>query len=404
MAMLKLKKDNSNYDDLIDIHERISIGRHSDNDIIVKSREVSRHHCLISIDENKHVFVNDLNSLSGTFVNNRKIDRIQVNQNDILKVGNERYVFVAAEDFEAKKETKKPAINLKSILFNEYSKERIASIKIRSTKDGAKELHCPSNSIYTIGRLQFCDIYIDDSAVSRTHATIDVRENRVVITDSDSTNGTFVNNEMITRKVLENGDIIEIGGLQFFVSFDVDTKLYFSSLKKSKNITTIDVLEDYENIIKIYKSEYNDRILLEVERQSLIFCQEFEHLFRTHKILNSQQRSILKFIDMFSRSMQVVDASTLKTLAGQNNGIETITSDYMLRINDIIMEREGGKIVYFEEIDPDDPAGILMNGISITINHNLQLLVFGIPYDNILYLIYASSWLSQFQVDVNETI
>ena len=117
------------------------------------------------------------------------------------------------------------------MLLNEYFNERIDSIKIRPTEDDTKEFHCPSGSIYTIGRMPFCDILIDESAVSRTHATIDVRENCVVITDSNSKNGTFVNEERITQKALEDGDIIRIGRSQFIVSFGLITlsKRYFSS-------------------------------------------------------------------------------------------------------------------------------------------------------------------------------
>jgi pSer/pThr/pTyr-binding forkhead associated (FHA) protein len=402
--MLKLKKINSKHDNLIDFHEKTSIGREPDNDIVIDSYEISRHHCLIITDERHNVFVKDLNSLNGTFINNKRINRIQVEQYDILQIGDESFVFIDDVSNKQKKEKENIKTNLQSILLNEYSKEKIDGITIRITEESAKELHFPSNSIYTIGRLQFSDIVIEDESVSRTHATIDVRENRVVITDSHSTNGTSVNGEEITQKILKDGDTIGIGENNITVTFHIVNQEYFSSLRKGTNTITIDILEDYENLLKVYKSEYNHSILLEVERQSLIFCQEFEHHYRTYDNEESQLASIVKFISMLSKSMLIVDASTLKALRDEASNTEEIKEDCVQLFNKAIMERKGKKIIYYEEIESNDPSRIHMNGVSVTISNHIQLLIFGIPYDKLLYLIYASYWLGQLYVDMNETI
>lgn len=402
MASLKLKKQTSNYADLIDIQKDISIGRNFDNNIIIRSNNVSRHHCLITIDENKDVFVQDLNSKNGTFINNKKIDRIQAKHNDTLQVGNESFVFISSEDFVP--EEIKPKFNLKSILLKGHFKETINSIILRSFEDSSTEFRCPCNSIYTLGRLQFCDIFIKDSSVSRTHATIDVREIRVVITDTNSTNGTYVNNQLVTQKELADGDVIRLGESKFIVSFDTVSNKRFTSLAQSKNMLTIDLLADYDNIINIYKSDYENHILLEVERQSLLFCQEFEQLFRTHKNLNSLQNSIINFTALISRSMHVVYAPTLKSITQKKENTITITSEYIQRTVNIAKERKQGNIFYFEEIAADYPTEIQMNGIAVTVNNEVKLLLFGIPYENLLYLMYAASWMSHFSAIINETV
>jgi hypothetical protein len=66
----------------------------------------------------------------------------------------------------------------------------------------------------TIGRVQGNDVVLDDSDISRHHASLDWDGQRFVVDDLKSTNGTFVNGVKITApQFLENGDSIGLGGL-----------------------------------------------------------------------------------------------------------------------------------------------------------------------------------------------
>ncbi len=67
------------------------------------------------------------------------------------------------------------------------------------------------NAPITIGRLEECEIQIDDTNASRRHAELRRDGAAVVIMDLSSTNGTRVNNAPITRHRLSNGDVITIG-------------------------------------------------------------------------------------------------------------------------------------------------------------------------------------------------
>ncbi|MGD8286309.1 MAG: FHA domain-containing protein, partial [Desulfobacterales bacterium] len=64
-----------------------------------------------------------------------------------------------------------------------------------------KELESDDNEI-TIGRDADSDIQIDNVAVSRKHAIIRKAPNYYYIEDLNSTNGTFVNEKHIVKKVL----------------------------------------------------------------------------------------------------------------------------------------------------------------------------------------------------------
>lgn len=63
----------------------------------------------------------------------------------------------------------------------------------------------------TIGRHDSNDIAIDNMAVSGKHARIDTVATTFVLTDLESTNGTFVNEQPITTHGLKNNDVILIG-------------------------------------------------------------------------------------------------------------------------------------------------------------------------------------------------
>ena len=76
-------------------------------------------------------------------------------------------------------------------------KEQILEITMNSMVLDSKRLDKPE---LTIGRGSENDIVINNPAVSRHHATIFTNVNTVVIVDTGSTNGTFVNNLRIAEK------------------------------------------------------------------------------------------------------------------------------------------------------------------------------------------------------------
>jgi S-DNA-T family DNA segregation ATPase FtsK/SpoIIIE len=55
------------------------------------------------------------------------------------------------------------------------------------------------------------DIVLDDPESSRQHATLEILGSRVVVTDLNSTNGTFVQGERIQNAELENHNEFRIG-------------------------------------------------------------------------------------------------------------------------------------------------------------------------------------------------
>jgi len=64
---------------------------------------------------------------------------------------------------------------------------------------------------YCIGRSSENDIILDDITVSRMHASLTVSKKRVKMSDNNSTNGIYINNEIKSEDELKSGDKIQIG-------------------------------------------------------------------------------------------------------------------------------------------------------------------------------------------------
>ena len=62
-----------------------------------------------------------------------------------------------------------------------------------------------------LGRLDTNDIPIQDAKASREHAKIYKQGGKFAVVDLNSSNGTFVNGQQITKRVLEHEDRISIG-------------------------------------------------------------------------------------------------------------------------------------------------------------------------------------------------
>jgi pSer/pThr/pTyr-binding forkhead associated (FHA) protein len=69
-------------------YKLIKIGRDRSNDILIEDASISRSHAEIFIDDEKNIFLTDLNSTYGTFVNGiRILEPVVLNTNDKVTLG-----------------------------------------------------------------------------------------------------------------------------------------------------------------------------------------------------------------------------------------------------------------------------------------------------------------------------
>jgi pSer/pThr/pTyr-binding forkhead associated (FHA) protein len=85
------------------------------------------------------------------------------------------------------------------------------ALVVRSGGGRAGEAFIAAAERTLIGRSPDCDIFLDDVTVSRRHAELLREDDRLVIRDLGSLNGTFVNHRRIESAVLEDDDELQIG-------------------------------------------------------------------------------------------------------------------------------------------------------------------------------------------------
>jgi pSer/pThr/pTyr-binding forkhead associated (FHA) protein len=71
----------------------LTIGRSPQSDLFLDDVTVSRHHARVIRDDNSYL-VEDLNSLNGTYVNRKRIERDRLSDGDELQIGKFKLAFL----------------------------------------------------------------------------------------------------------------------------------------------------------------------------------------------------------------------------------------------------------------------------------------------------------------------
>ncbi len=87
-------------------------------------------------------------------------------------------------------------------------------ILIVTLPDGRTEKHTLLPGRNTMGRDPSCEVVLDDPSASRHHAVVLLEDDRCVVEDLGSKNGTLVNNEPITVHQLQHSDDILVGSVE----------------------------------------------------------------------------------------------------------------------------------------------------------------------------------------------
>ncbi|HDS09180.1 MAG TPA: FHA domain-containing protein [Firmicutes bacterium] len=84
--------------------------------------------------------------------------------------------------------------------------------KLKVLNGRLKDREFPVNKqFFTIGRSNDCCISLNDKRVSRIHAQLVESMGKEILEDLGSRNGTVVNGRNVTKKILADGDVIQIG-------------------------------------------------------------------------------------------------------------------------------------------------------------------------------------------------
>ena len=96
----------------------------------------------------------------------------------------------------------------------------MAKILCKSGSLNGQEFELTAES-YKIGRDEGNDIVLTDEGISRNHAEIKKENDGYIVADLGSTNGTYVDEQKVTRHVLKNGQTVRLHTVEFGFVDDV---------------------------------------------------------------------------------------------------------------------------------------------------------------------------------------
>jgi pSer/pThr/pTyr-binding forkhead associated (FHA) protein len=199
--------------------ERISIGRTSENDIILDNRGVSRKHAQIEFSD-KGALIIDNDSLNGTFVNHRKVNESFLQDSDTITIGKFDLVF-----FQESQPVKKISdmdgtmvLNTrkqKELVHQDSEDKEVAAAAggtVLLALDGSEKKKVRvANDITTLGKSSFANVQVRGFWVSKLQAKIIREGESYTILNIGHSGKTKVNGEIARSATLKNGDIIEVG-------------------------------------------------------------------------------------------------------------------------------------------------------------------------------------------------
>lgn len=66
-----------------------------------------------------------------------------------------------------------------------------------------------------LGRTENCDLIVNHEAISAVHAVMEIFDDRAILYDMNSTNGTYVNDDRIVVKEMKIGDVFRLADVEF---------------------------------------------------------------------------------------------------------------------------------------------------------------------------------------------
>ncbi|MDD2708320.1 MAG: FHA domain-containing protein [Verrucomicrobiae bacterium] len=96
---------------------------------------------------------------------------------------------------------------------------------INITEGGRKEVIPLGKAILLIGRTDDAHVSLDSGEISRNHASIVKLGDHYCLRDNGSTNGSYINGEMVKFKELEHFDVIRFGSYTFLLDLGVDEEM-----------------------------------------------------------------------------------------------------------------------------------------------------------------------------------
>ena len=193
--------------------ECTTIGRSLDCDIFLEDISVHRKQASILYTPTGYVLHDDHGS-GDSFVNGCSVKEQLLSNGDQLRFGNTHMTFFSNEGTRPFQLPSSRGRELHIGKAHAPQDNAIARLDFIQARSGLHSVEIVEEM--TVGRSRECDIFLEDLAVSRLHATIrELPDGNYELVDNRSATGTFVNGRAMARCFLHDGDVVQIGASQF---------------------------------------------------------------------------------------------------------------------------------------------------------------------------------------------
>lgn len=207
------------------IKPSFTIGRKPDNDLCLEDPAVSGHHArVVKIQE--VLFLEDLASTNGTLINEHKVDRKQLQDADIIKIGLYRIIY--RHDTLPADKPSPPRIapdTDKTIVYSGSvgpdrapASQSIGHLRVLSGKSEQAEYRL-TKQLSVIGAQEDAAIRLTGWFAPKVAAIIARRATGYVVTMAEGGKQVFVNEKPVKGQApLADGDVIEVAGVKMYFS------------------------------------------------------------------------------------------------------------------------------------------------------------------------------------------
>lgn len=220
--MLKLQFKDQRKPAIWLVEARYAIGRDPQNTVVLAEDGVSPFHAEIRV-EGEQVFISDTGSSNGTFVNGKRIQRrTELRASDVIAIHKVEFLLLdpkasvtPAPDGAT---AISPALSNIQIAAAGARKDSDWSLKAKTGSLAGRTFPVPVVGKLVVGRATNCDIQLPANSVSRQHAEVQLSNDKLVVRDLNSSNGTFVNRKKVAESELKAGDELRFDTFSFEVA------------------------------------------------------------------------------------------------------------------------------------------------------------------------------------------
>jgi pSer/pThr/pTyr-binding forkhead associated (FHA) protein len=219
MPEIVVKYEDKVVERVVTQKKRISVGRTSDNDIVLDNKGVSRKHAQIEFGDDSALII-DNESLNGTFVNNRKITEDTLKDNDRITIG--KFDLIYHRD--TPKDVKLTELDGTMVLRTKKQKELLERDKKEKemiTQAGCSVLQGEENTdiktftldrpVITFGKSKYVNVRVKGFFIPKIQAKIVKQNDSFLLMNLGRRRKTKVNGEEVQRCQLKNDDLVEVG-------------------------------------------------------------------------------------------------------------------------------------------------------------------------------------------------